>query len=410
MDRTILHSDMNCFYASVEMLHHPEHDGKPLAVGGDPEARHGIVLTANYIAKRAGVKTGMALWQAKQACPSLVIMKPRMDLYLRFSRMANEIYSEYTDRCESFGCDETWLDVTESTSIKGDGMAIARELSNRIKHELGVTVSIGVSWNKIYAKLGSDYKKPDAITEFNRYNYKDLVWKLPAADLLYVGRSTKKKLTNMGIHTIGGIATAPVGLLEQHLGKMGFVLHGFANGLDETPVSTEGYHAPISTTTPRDLVNELDVMLIMLALSESVSARLRDNGFKCRVVEISIRDNGLFHFSRQMVLNSPTNLTNEILDAAMCLFRKHYKWEHPIRSLGVRGAQLVTEDIPVQLSLFHDERKREKLERMDRAVDEIRRRYGYFSIRRAIAYRDCILSELDAKGDHVVHPVGYFHG
>ena len=152
-ERVILHSDMNCFYASVEMLHHPEFSGMPLAVGGDPEARHGIVLTANYIAKKKGVKTGMALWQAKQVCPEIIFVPPRMDLYLRFSRMAQEIYSEYTDLREPFGIDESWLDVSASTSIKGDGMKIANEISKRIQHELGVTVSIGVSWNKIFAKL-----------------------------------------------------------------------------------------------------------------------------------------------------------------------------------------------------------------------------------------------------------------
>lgn len=206
MSRTILHSDMNCFYASVEMLHHPEFSGKPLAVGGDPEARHGIVLTANYIAKKAGVKTGMALWQAKQVCPEIIFVPPRMDLYLRFSRMAQEIYSEYTDLREPFGIDESWLDVSASTSIKGDGMKIAQEISNRIKNELGVTVSIGVSWNKIFAKLGSDYKKPDGITAFTKENYKNIVWNLPAGDLLMVGRSTEKTLRKLGIRTIGELA------------------------------------------------------------------------------------------------------------------------------------------------------------------------------------------------------------
>lgn len=326
MERTILHSDMNCFYASVEMLHHPELAGKPLAVGGDPEARHGIVLTANYIAKKSGVKTGMALWQAKQVCPEIIFVPPRMDLYLRFSRMAQEIYSEYTDLREPFGIDESWLDVSASTSIKGDGMKIANEISKRIKHELGVTVSIGVSWNKIFAKLGSDYKKPDAITEFSRENYKSLAWNLPAGDLIYVGRSTNKKLQTLGIKTIGELANTEPAILENRLGKMGLVLHTFANGWDETPVCVEGYQAPIksignSTTTPRDLVNDLDVKIILMALSESVASRLRENGFQCKVVEISIRDNELYHFSRQCKLKRPTNITDEIVQAAYRLFK-----------------------------------------------------------------------------------------
>lgn len=414
MERTILHSDMNCFYASVEMLHHPELAGKPLAVGGDPEARHGIVLTANYIAKKSGVKTGMALWQAKQVCPEIIFVPPRMDLYLRFSRMAQEIYSEYTDLREPFGIDESWLDVSASTSIKGDGIKIANEISKRIKHELGVTVSIGVSWNKIFAKLGSDYKKPDAITEFSRENYKNLAWNLPAGDLIYVGRSTNKKLQTLGIKTIGELANTEPAILESRLGKMGLVLHTFANGWDETPVCVEGYQAPIksignSTTTPRDLVNDLDVKIILMALSESVASRLRENGFQCKVVEISIRDNELYHFSRQCKLKRPTNITDEIVQAAYRLFKDNYRWEHPIRSLGVRGCDLVSDDMPYQLDLFISEQKREKLEKMDQVVDEIRARFGYQSIQRAFVYQDKMLAQLNAR-EHTVHPQGYFHG
>lgn len=303
MDRVIIHSDANCFYASVEMLYHPEFAGKPLAVGGVPEARHGIVLTANYIAKKHGVKTGMALWQARQACPDVIFVPPRMDLYLKFSSMLREIYGEYTDKIEPYGCDEAWLDVSDSISLKGDGRKIADEISARVKKELGIMVSEGISWNKIYAKLGSDYKKPDAITEFNRENYKSLIWKLPASDLLYVGRSTNRTLSKYGIHTIGDLACTDSDFLMKQLGKMGLVIHSFANGWDESPVAPEGYSAPIksignSTTTPRDLENDLDVQIIFMALAESVSARLRKHGFKCNTVAISIRDNGLFHFSR----------------------------------------------------------------------------------------------------------------
>lgn len=293
MDRVIIHSDANCFYASVEMLYHPEFAGKPLAVGGDPEARHGIVLTANYIAKKHGVKTGMALWQAKQACSDVIFVPPRMDLYLRFSSMLREIYGEYTDKIEPYGCDEAWLDVSDSISLKGDGRKIADEISARVKKELGITVSEGISWNKIYAKLGSDYKKPDAITEFNRENYKSLIWKLPASDLLYVGRSTNRTLSKYGIHTIGDLACTDPDFLLKTLGKMGLVIHSFANGWDESPVATEGYSAPIksignSTTTPRDLENDLDVQIIFMALAESVSARLRKHGFKCNTVNSAI--------------------------------------------------------------------------------------------------------------------------
>ncbi|MDD6213163.1 MAG: DNA polymerase IV [Clostridiales bacterium] len=413
-ERTILHCEMDCFYASVEMLHHPELEGKPLAVVGDPDARHGIVLTANYKAKKTGVKTGMALWQAKQLCPEIAFLPPRMDLYLRFSGMAREIYSEYTNQIEPYGIDEAWLDVTDSSIIKGDGIGIAGDISKRIRYELGITVSIGVSWNKIYAKLGSDYNKPDAITWFHRGNYKDIIWRLPLSDLLYVGRQTSRKLYKLGIYTIGQLAQMDEKILESHLGKMGLVLWTFANGYDEDPVCAEGYEAPIksignSTTTPRDLETDTDVWIILTALSESVSARLRKHGFKCNVVEIWIRDIHLNSITRQIHISQPTNITDEIVNTAFQLFRKHYQWEQPIRSLGVRASSLVMEDVPVQLDLFENQAKREKMEKLDCAVDEIRRRFGYFSIQRAVMYQDKILSHLDA-GKHKVHPHSYFHG
>lgn len=412
-ERIILHSDCNCFYASVEQLHHPELRQKPLAVGGDPEARHGIVLTANYIAKKFGVKTGMALWQAKQVCPDIVFVPPRMDLYLRFSRMAHEIYSEYTDLYEPYGIDENWLDVSASATLKGDGLKIAKEISTRVKFELGITVSIGVSFNKIFAKLGSDYKKPDAITTMYKEEFKEKAWKLPASDLLYVGKSTDKKLRTLGIHTIGDIARTDEEILHSHLGKMGSILWGFANGYDDSPVKLEHTHAPIksignSTTTFRDLVNDDDIKIVIYMLSESVAARLRENGFQCRTVEISIRDNELISFTRQMKVSHATNITGEIAQAAFSLFKANYNWRQPVRSIGVRGADLVSEGYYDQLDLFGNEMLREKCKKVDIAIDDIRRRFGYHSVQRGLMYKDQELSALDAKSEHTVHPHGYF--
>ena len=300
MNRTILHSDCNCFYASVELLHHPELRGKPVAVGGDPEARHGIVLTADYTAKRYGVKTGMALWQAKQVCPDITFLPPRMDLYLRFSRMAQEIYADYTDKREPYGIDESWLDATDNATLKGDGFHIAQEISSRMKKELGITVSVGVSFNKIFAKLGSDYKKPDAITTMYEDEFQRKAWCLPVSDLLYVGNATNKKLYSMGIRTIGDLAKSDETLLVRKLGKMGSILWAFANGYDESPVKLENTSAPVksvgnSTTTPRDMETDEDVKIVLYILAESVAARLRENGFRCRTVEISVRDKELFH-------------------------------------------------------------------------------------------------------------------
>ena len=412
-DRVILHSDINSCYATIEHLHHTELAGKPLAVGGDPEARHGIVLTADYLAKKKGVKTGMALWQAKQVCPEITFVPPNMDLYLRFSRMAHEIYADYTDLQEPYGIDECWLDVTDSKIIKGDGLTIAKEISNRMKKELGVTVSIGVSFNKIFAKLGSDYKKPDAITTMYKEEFKTKAWQLPVSDLLYVGRATNSKMQKYGIHTIGDLARTDIDWITGIFGKMGAILWSFANGYDESPVKKENTSAPIKsigngTTTPRDLETDDDVKIVLYNLAESVAARLRKNGFKCRVVEISIRDNKLISFSSQKKLQNATNITGEIAQSAYVLFKENYSWNNPIRSLGVRGADLVNDNYWEQLDIFSSAEYREKLLKADRAVDDIRRRFGYFSIQRGLMYKDKKLSHLDCESMHTVHPHTFF--
>lgn len=426
--RTILHSDINCCYASIELLHHPELRGKPVAVGGDPEARHGIVLTADYVAKKCGVKTGMALWQAKQVCPDINFVSPRMDLYLRFSRMAHEIYSEYTDKQEPYGIDESWLDVTDSASIKGDGYRIATEISNRMKSELGITVSIGVSFNKIFAKLGSDYKKPDAITTMYEDEFRGKAWPLPASDLLYVGRSTDSKLKSMGITTIGELARCDEAILRSRFGKMGTILWAFANGYDDSPVRIENTHAPIksvgnSTTTPRDLETDEDVQIVLYVLAESVATRLRENGFRCRTVEISLRDKDLFSFIRQRKLDNATNITKEIAEAGYALYKEYYHlpanqsekksvpecfFQKALRSIGIRGADLVNDNYWEQLDLFTDPQMREKQRKMDAAVDSIRGRFGFYSIQRGLMLRDSILSAVNAREEHTVHPHGYF--
>lgn len=428
MNRTILHSDCNCFYASVELLHHPELRGKPVAVGGDPEARHGIVLTADYTAKRRGVKTGMALWQARQVCPDIIFLPPRMDLYLRFSRMAQEIYAEYTDKREPYGIDESWLDVTDSVSLKGDGYRIAQEISSRMKKELGITVSVGVSFNKIFAKLGSDYKKPDAITTMNKDEYRDKAWPLPVSDLLYVGSATNNKLRGIGIRTIGDLARTEETLLVRKLGKMGSILWAFANGYDDSPVRLENTSAPIksvgnSTTTPKDMETDEDVKIVLYILAESVAARLRENGFRCRTVEISIRDKDLFHFSKQVKLKNASNITREIAEAGYKLYKESYRlpadeqelknsrpefYQKPLRSIGIRGTDLVTDYFWEQLDMFMDPQAREKQMKVDVAVDIIRKRFGFYSIQRGLMYQDRILSACDAKSDHTVHPHGYF--
>lgn len=415
MARHILHVDQNCFYASVEMQRHPELRDKPLAVCGIPEERHGIVLTANYIAKPFGVKTGMAIWQARQRCPNLVILPPDMDEYIRFSRMAREIYEDYTDQIEPFGLDESWLDVTGSVGLFGDPMTIAREISGRIKFELGITASIGVSDNKITAKLGSDYKKPDAITRIEADNYKEMAYPLPVEDLLYVGPATSRKLRAIGISTIGRLAECPVDVLVRRLGKMGAVLHTFANGRDVSPVQRSDHIPNIksvgnSATTPRDLETEADVKLMLYLLAESVCARMRELVSRCTVVEIYVRDTQLNSIIRQRKLQAPSCSSQELAETGLDIFRRNYRWDRPIRSIGLRGAGLVEAQGAVQLSLYAEDQKRDKWERIDAAVDHLRQRYGYMSVRRALMDSDPLLGHINVKDGHTVHPVGYFGG
>lgn len=410
MERTILHSDCNSFYASIECLHRPEIRDKPVAVGGDPEQRHGIILAKNELAKKYNIKTGEALWQARQKCPDLVIVPPRFELYQRFSRLCHEIYLDYTDRVEPFGLDECWLDVT---SKDADGVKIAHEIRARIKYELGITVSIGVSYNKIFAKLGSDYKKPDAVTEISRNNYKDIAWPLPAGDLLYVGSATRRKLESYARHTIGDLANTSEQTLKGWFGKWGSVLYVFANGFDLSPVSHYTDQQIVksignSTTTPRDLVDNEDVKIILYVLADSVARRLREHGCKGRTISISVRDNQLSSFTRQHTLSSYTNITAEIAQAGMVLFVKHYYWQCPIRSIGISISDLVSDSTPLQLDLFGDGQEQLRRERLDMAIDGLKNRFGSAIVRPAVLLQDPVLSGIDPKRDHTIHPVGYF--
>ena len=414
MGREILHCDANCFYAAVEMQRNPDLRGKPVAVCGNQEERHGIVLTASYPAKRRGVKTGMAIWQARQACPELVVVPPDYPEYMRISGMLREIFGSYTNLVEPFGLDEAWLDVSGSRELFGSPMEIAEEISARVKFELGITVSIGVSNNKITAKLGSDYKKPDAITRIMPNNYEQIVYPLPVEDLLYVGPATSAKLRRAGISTIGKLAECSEDFLSRRLGKMGLVLKTFAMGLDPTPVHPCDHVQAIKSvgngcTAPRDLVNDDDVKIMLYLLSESVALRLRELAARCSVVGLYVRDCELASFTRQRKLQEPTCSSAEIAETAFDLFRRNYNWDMPLRGVGVRGSELVDTTNGVQLSLYADSIKREKWEKIDGAMDRLRHRYGYLSIQRAIVQTDPLLAAVDPS-QHTIHPVGYFAG
>ncbi|WP_308613085.1 DNA polymerase IV [uncultured Eubacterium sp.] len=408
MKRCVLHIDCNKFYASVECLYRPELRDKPMAVGGDPENRHGIILTKNEIASKYGLTVGEPLWKARQKCPDLVVVPPNYPLYLRFSALARKIYEDYSEFIEPFGLDECWLDVTGSEK---SGEEIAHEIRKRVKSQLGITVSVGVSFNKVFAKLGSDYKKPDAVTVIDESNYKDIAWSLPCGDLLMVGRSAQKKLNAYGINTIGDLADTDVAVLKSLFGKNGEMLHSFANGTECSPVRHKDEISDVksvgnSTTAPRDLVNEEDVKTVFRVLCESVSTRLREKGLKGRVVTIYVRDKELSSFSRQMKIPANTDISTEIFYYAMKLFCTNYFWNKPIRSLGVSVS-----DFDVTYEQFDFEKtveNREKQERLETAVDSLRRRFGNYCIGRACQLKDTEFSKFNPHEEHIIHPVGFF--
>ena len=407
-DRCILHIDMNNFFATVECRGREDLIGKPVAVGGDAEARHGIILAKNYEAKSYGVSTGESILEARRKCPQLVILPPHYDEYVRVSRAARRIYSDYTDLIESFGIDECWIDVSDSEYLFGSGVRIADEIRERVKRELGVTVSIGVSFNKIFAKLGSDLKKPDATTLISRENFKTLVWRLPAEELLFVGRATKRRLNTLGIFTIGELANADSDLLSRFLGKNGVMLQNFALGRDGAPVLQKDTFYTVksvgnSTTTPRDISTLREAEIVFAVLCESVAVRLRREEKKCRTVSISVRSSDLSWCSKQCRVE-PTYSEREIYRAAMELYGS-VKRGGPVRSLGVCGSDLCPEK-DEQISIFEGETiGRARLEVLEKTADSIRDRFGKYAIRRGLMLEDRVLSGFAPYEDHTVHPI-----
>jgi len=411
MDRTILHSDLNCFYASVEMMLDPSLRGKAVAVCGSTEDRHGIVLAKSEKAKKAGVKTGMVNWEARQLCKDLVIVPPQYDQYLKYSKLTQAIYQRYTDLIEPFGMDECWLDVTGSRGIFGDGMTIAEEIRRTVREELGLTVSIGVSYNKIFAKLGSDMKKPDAITEIRRDTYKDMVWPLAADEMIYCGRATKAKLCNYGIHTIGDIAQTDPEFLRRLLGVNGLALWRYANGTDQSRVMHRDFVSPVKSvghgiTCVADLENDEEVWKVILALSQDVGHRLRVHELSARGVQVSVRGNDLLGSQFQCKLPFKTQLPSEIASAANRLFQDRYRWGSKVRAVCVRAIDLVPQADPDQLSIFVDTAKLERRERLEDMVEEIRSRFGKNAITYGILMGDLKMPD---DGRHSVKMPGLMY-
>lgn len=387
MENGILHIDMNNFYASVETLYHPEYREVPMAVAGDKESRHGIILAKNMLAKQAGVQTAEAIWQAKKKCPQLVLCKPHHKRYEEFSRRAKAIYSEYTDLVESFGLDECWLDVYGSERLFGTGEEIAETIRARVKRELGLTVSIGVSFNKAFAKLGSDYKKPDAITVFGQAEMRSIIWKMPCEALLFVGPSTEKTLKKYGLFTIGDLAAMDLPAMRKLLGRSGETLWKYANGLDDSPVASLQHHEEAksvghSVTLPRDLTTEDEVRATLLRLSEAVAADLRRQNLKAGEVQLSIRSNRFEELQRQCRLEPPACDSQSIYHMVLELYhRENPHWA--VRLLGVRAGKLVPKDAG-QVSFFEQNHDAERREQLEQAVDVLRGRFGKQSVSRAL--------------------------
>ena len=383
MDRVILHCDLNCFYASVELLSHPDLRDVPMAVCGDPNSRHGIILAKNEPAKKFGIQTAETIWQAKKKCPDLVLLPPHHDLYREYSRKVNAIYDQYTDLVEPFGIDESWLDVTHTLHLfGGDAKVLADTLRERMKQELGLTLSVGISFNKVFAKLGSDYKKPDATTVISRENWKELVWPLPVGDLLYVGGAARKLLKQYGITTIGQLAACKPEMLETLMGKMGLQLHDYANGLDHDPVRSRYDAEPVKsvgngTTFPKNLTTREQVHAGVAVLADSVASRLRHAGLYAGGVQVTVRDPQFHDRSRQRQLAAPTHLIRDLTDAAMELLYELWKPPSPIRALTVTAIHLVQEgEAYEQVDLFSSGPGKETQEKLEGAMEQIRKKFG----------------------------------
>lgn len=383
MRRTILHCDCNSFFASVECVQNPSLYDVPMAVGGDEASRHGIILAKNEIAKKFGVQTAETIWQARKKCPNLVIVPPRHDLYYQYSKRVMDIYKRYTDYVEPFGLDEAWLDVTESRRLFGDGVKIANELRRVVREETGLTISVGVSFCKVFAKLGSDYKKPDATTVFSWDNWQEYIYPLPVGDLLYVGKKTERELERLGVKTIGQLADFDEKTLVSHFGKAGKQLKRYSLGLDDEKVKSIYDKEEVKSigngmTFRHDLIGEEEIRGGIYALSDSIAARMRRKKLKCTTVQVMIKDSDFKTISRQQKLDTPTYTSRDIRETAMEIVKKSWNMKMPVRMLSVTGTGLLGEnEVYEQISLFEEGKERgKKAEKIEKTVDNLKSRFG----------------------------------
>ena len=414
-DRLIVHSDINHCFAQIEEMKNPKLKDVPMCVGGSQEERHGIVLARNNLAKQFGVTTAETLVTARRKCPALVVVPPVYEDYLYYSEKVKDIYREYTDKVESFGIDEAWFELTHSSLLFGEPLNVAKEIQERVLSEIGLTVSMGISWNKIFAKLGSDMVKPSGFTHISKSNYKTVAWNLDVQDLLFVGKSTQARLLRMGILTIGDLAQYDRERLIKRLGVQGETLWIFANGLDESDVKDVGFSRQAksvgnSITTKKDIVTAEDALIVYRRLCESVASRLKDAELVGSVVSVSIRDVQLKSFTRQKKLKNPTDVSDVILGVAMELLNANYDFDLQLRSIGVSVSQLKKPQMSetIQLNLFEDAVEVVDARIIDRTIDDIRDRYGFDVVKRCSVLLDEELTDLNPKENHTIFPPGNF--
>ncbi len=396
-----MHCDLNNFYASVEQKLHPEYDGLPLAVCGDPKQRHGIVLAKNQLAKKAGVQTGEAIWISKQKCPDIVFVAPHYNEYVKYSKQVFSIYTQYTDRVESFGIDECWLDVTGSKKLFGEGKQIADTLRERVKAETGLTISVGVSFTKTLAKLGSDLKKPDATTVLDKAHYMDIIGDMSPSELIMIGGRTAKKLSDLNIHTIRELANADRESLRYHFGVIADNMINAAAGIETEEVKRfDDRSVPKSvsngTTTPRNIENMDEAKVVIYSLAELVAVRLRQYGLLAQGISLAIKDPDLNWRSKQVPLPFPTSNAGDIAEEATKLLSAIHSFSDPLRAITVGAIRLIGKG-DWQPSLLDGDTEREG--KLDESVDKIREKYGYHALTRGIALGDELTGNLHEDDD-----------
>lgn len=410
-EKAILHCDINHCYAQIEEMKYPELRNVPMVVGGREETRSGIVLARNQRARKYGIKTADTLREALEKCPDLCVVHPHYDDYVYYSEKIKDIYREYTDKVESFGVDEAWIDVSDSYLLFGSAEKIGREIQARALDEFGITISVGVSFNKIFAKLGSDMTKPSGFHVITKENYKEVVWPLEVGELLYVGSATKRKLNQIDIHTIGDLANYDVKKLKKLLGKPGEVIWAFANGFDESDVSNEEI-MPKSIgngiTTPRNLDTFQEVKHVLYVLVESVAARLKEQDLEGSVISLSLRDTELKSISRQKKLDQHTDLVDEIMDTLHYLINHAFDFNPPYRSLSVKVSNLRIKQEMYQIDLFSDPEDKTKAYKLENTIETLREKYGFEIVKRASLLIDEDITDFNPKGSHTIHPIGYF--